>query len=133
MQTICIDYNQHFTRSADESWKKRCFSCWRDWKKRQESEFVAIDFDQASEIRELKRQNRALTRELKKTWIELEREHRRAALLNIMDGLTQSASTIDQQRVKQLIRLCHPDKHNGSKAANDATTWLLEQREESRR
>lgn len=28
----------------------------------------------------------------------------------------------------RLIRLCHPDKHGGSQAANDATQWLLAQR-----
>ena len=27
-----------------------------------------------------------------------------------------------------LTMLCHPDKHDGSKAANKATLWLLERR-----
>jgi len=31
--------------------------------------------------------------------------------------------------LSRLIRLCHPDKHNGSEAANTATQWLLAQRE----
>lgn len=30
--------------------------------------------------------------------------------------------------LKLLIRLCHPDKHGNSSAANRATTWLLRQR-----
>jgi hypothetical protein len=29
----------------------------------------------------------------------------------------------------RLIRLCHPDKHGNSEAANTATQWLLAQRE----
>lgn len=28
----------------------------------------------------------------------------------------------------RLIRLCHPDKHGNSQAANEATAWLLSQR-----
>ena len=30
--------------------------------------------------------------------------------------------------LKRLIQLCHPDKHNGSKASTTATEWLLQQR-----
>ena len=30
--------------------------------------------------------------------------------------------------IKHLISLCHPDKHKGSKIANDMTVWLLNQR-----
>jgi len=33
---------------------------------------------------------------------------------------------INADRLRQLRRLCHPDKHNGSKAANEATAWLNE-------
>ena len=35
-------------------------------------------------------------------------------------------SHIDESRMKQLISLCHPDKHNGSESAKEATIWLLE-------
>jgi len=35
---------------------------------------------------------------------------------------------LDDRRIRQLLQLAHPDKHNGSAAANDATAWLLEQR-----
>ena len=30
--------------------------------------------------------------------------------------------------VKRLIGLCHPDKHNNSRAATEVTQWLLAQR-----
>jgi len=30
--------------------------------------------------------------------------------------------------LSRLIRLCHPDKHGNSEAANEATAWLLSQR-----
>lgn len=30
--------------------------------------------------------------------------------------------------LQSLIRLCHPDRHGNSEAANEATSWLLAQR-----
>jgi transcriptional regulator with XRE-family HTH domain len=37
--------------------------------------------------------------------------------------------TIDAAFREQLIRLCHPDKHGNSKAANNATARLLQMRD----
>lgn len=34
----------------------------------------------------------------------------------------------DEHMVRVLLGLCHPDKHNGSAHANEATRWLLELR-----
>ena len=33
-------------------------------------------------------------------------------------------------RLRQLLHLCHPDKHNNSRTATEVTQWLLELREE---
>ncbi len=35
---------------------------------------------------------------------------------------------IEPNMLSRLIRLCHPDKHGNSEAANEATAWLLAQR-----
>lgn len=35
-----------------------------------------------------------------------------------------------QQQIKDLIRLCHPDKHGGTKKATEMTQWLLSLKEE---
>jgi thiamine kinase-like enzyme len=43
-------------------------------------------------------------------------------------GSTSRSSGLTQKQVETAIRLCHPDKHNGSKAANDLTVTLLELR-----
>lgn len=42
------------------------------------------------------------------------------------------APVIPGDMLARLIRLCHPDRHGGSEAANVATCWLLEQRKELR-
>ena len=34
-------------------------------------------------------------------------------------------SSLLPQRVEQLIRLCHPDKHGGSSLSTEVTQWLL--------
>lgn len=39
-----------------------------------------------------------------------------------------NAGGIPPDMLGRLIRLCHPDKHGNSEAANVATAWLLEQR-----
>jgi len=35
---------------------------------------------------------------------------------------------IDKQQLKNLISLCHPDRHNNSKISNEITTILLKKR-----
>ncbi|MBF0263074.1 MAG: hypothetical protein HQL97_14690 [Magnetococcales bacterium] len=34
-----------------------------------------------------------------------------------------------QAMIMPLIKHCHPDKHGGSREANDVTRWLIDQRE----
>lgn len=36
---------------------------------------------------------------------------------------------IPLEMINRLIRLCHPDKHDNSKASNEVTVWLLAERE----
>ncbi len=36
---------------------------------------------------------------------------------------------IPPEMLRRLVRLCHPDRHDGSEAANVATAWLLAQRD----
>lgn len=40
----------------------------------------------------------------------------------------KAMGAIPQDMHRRLIQLCHPDKHGGSAAANEATRWLLEAR-----
>lgn len=45
-----------------------------------------------------------------------------------LNVLTAKQTTIPAARLRQLIQLCHPDKHNGSATSNEVTQWLLEMR-----
>ena len=57
-------------------------------------------------------------------------EGERAALPsgNPMGAAVESAGcrgpTLDERRVRQLLQLCHPDKHGGSRSATEASQWL---------
>lgn len=33
--------------------------------------------------------------------------------------------TIDEEKIKALIRLCHPDRHGNNELSNEVTKWLL--------
>ncbi len=47
----------------------------------------------------------------------------------IIHNLKNSKSSdMDQKLINRLIRFCHPDKHNGSKLANELTSELLKLR-----
>ena len=84
--------------------------CWACWQKR-ETAFNAYD-DLQSELRELRAENFELR------------------VKSIQPPPPRSAS-IPPELLSKMIRLCHPDRHDGSPTANDVTRWLLEQRREA--
>jgi hypothetical protein len=84
---------------------KLCFDCYR---KREQA---------LAEYDDLKRELRTLRAENERLYDQL------------VPLVTQPKQTgIPRELIPTMICLCHPDKHGGSKAANDATRWLLEQR-----
>jgi hypothetical protein len=40
---------------------------------------------------------------------------------------------LTEKRIRALLQLCHPDKHNSSTLSTEATKWLLGQLERSKR
>lgn len=49
-----------------------------------------------------------------------------------VDVKIDEPAALEPGLLDRLIRLCHPDKHNGSKTANDVTQQLLELRQKQR-
>ena len=82
----------------DEPWKKICLSCWQR-KKREEKSSSGTD------------ELLSLRAEVFKLRLMLNRPR-----------------VIEPDMLSRLIRLCHPDRHNGSEASNTATAWFLSQR-----
>lgn len=48
-----------------------------------------------------------------------------AALCMSLQTQLRNAGGIPQDRLKKLIVLCHPDKHNNSQTSTEITQWLL--------
>ena len=101
----CTRCGTSFFRADDEQWKKLCLSCWKETKAPRRH---AQD-DDATFMR---------------GYLQGLEQGRRAAMAESRDG----GATIDAERLRQLIRLCHPDLHNGSELATNVTSWLLDLR-----
>jgi hypothetical protein len=43
-------------------------------------------------------------------------------------ALREATGAIPADRLRQLLQVAHPDKHNGSRVAVEVTQWLLAQR-----
>lgn len=52
-------------------------------------------------------------------------EARLAELTKLMGPIAADTGDIPQARIKQLLRLCHPDRHGNSTTATEVTQWLL--------
>ena len=102
-RSICTSCGSTFWRDPAESWKTLCLDCWRDSKAKTD------------------RQADNLQIRLDKALIENAMLHRKLARL-------EASSGIPPEMLARLIRLAHPDRHQGSEAANIATAWLLAQR-----
>lgn len=101
----CTACGDAFWREDSETWKVRCYSCWkaRRWQQ-------ATSADRSSFDNEFSRGYAA----------------GRAAALAEAAMATPAVTAIDKNRVRQLLQLAHPDRHGGSALANEITTWLLE-------
>lgn len=84
----------------DAPWKKTCMPCWKESKRAEHDELLELREEVA--------------------------EHRRLLSQILAE---RKAAAISPDMLARLIRLCHPDKHGNSEAANTATQWLLAQRE----
>ena len=111
-QNTCIDCGREFTPPPRFPDVPRCIPCWRAWKA------GALDPHRLAD---------ALT-DARDRIADLEREL----------ALTRSALYRPRgpdvselrSRLRTLIQLCHPDRHGGSAAANDACAYLIKLRRE---
>lgn len=99
----------------DEPWKKTCLSCWKASKCADRT--ITIDAD---EVKEMRQQVESLQQQVFDLYGE-----------NFRLKKNQSALPSGMKdRIKDLIFLAHPDKHDGSPKATEITRWLLDVRRE---
>lgn len=53
----------------------------------------------------------------------------RCYALGKAEGAAQASPALDKTRLRELLQLAHPDRHDGSALAQRVTRWLIEQRE----
>ena len=111
-RATCEACGDTFTRAPGECWKRRCLSCWR----------ATPAAKKAARDRLAQ-----LTAELAETRAERDRLRLRVLALEL-DGQQAKPEGIPPEMLRRLVRLCHPDRHSQSEAANEATAWLLAQR-----
>ncbi len=107
----CEECGEEFSRDDSEWWKRLCYPCWKEKKRREESAVSAVDH--RAEM--LSRTVAALSQ--------------RVGLLE--DELDAKKETIDalKYHLNFLIFAAHPDRNNMDPRANEVTRWLLELRE----
>ncbi len=111
-RATCEACGDTFTRAPGECWKRLCLSCWKAT-------------PAAKKVARAKLAQ--LTAELAE--VRAERDRLRLRVLKLeLDGQRAKPEGIPPEMLRRLVRLCHPDRHGQSEAANQATAWLLAQR-----
>ncbi len=111
-RAACEECGDTFTRTAGEDWKRLCLPCWKSSPAAKKSAPERLA---------------QLTAELAEARAERDRLRLRVLALEL-DGQRNELG-IPPEMLRRLVRLCHPDRHGQSEAANVATAWLLKQRE----
>jgi hypothetical protein len=99
----CAECGEWLNRKPNESWKTRCLDCWKSAKK--------------AEVEELREENE----ELKETNAYL---RLRLCQLENRPAINHQEHLSDFLTVYPLlVKLAHPDKHNGSREAHEVLVW----------
>lgn len=112
MYANCIDCGDAFWREDDEDWKRRCLSCWKASKAAKEN---ARHEDRAAN--QSKQANHTDDRDLREAYWRGWNAHREIVESN-------TSPMLDKTQLRELLQLCHPDKHPESALAIRVTQWL---------
>lgn len=127
--TACEKCRKPFV--ADEAWKRKCILCWKGDAKYEltksdkaygllQDAFVALVSVRDAE----KVEHDAL--QTKYTKLVAAYRVLKAQSTEVRDqNKSTSTDALTQDRIMQLIRLTHPDRHANSELSNDVTKWLL--------
>ncbi len=99
----------------DEPWKKICVNCWLESKGKGKSGASSYRSSTSVELEMVRSQLRYYRARCAQLECELENKSDVAGLAD---------------HIKDMIFLCHPDKHNNSAKATATTAWLLDARKE---
>lgn len=92
----CNECTRLFERRESEGWKRRCIDC---WKRSKATEKASAPDGYSSGYA--------------------------AGFAAGSRIAAPAAPELDKSRIRQLLQLCHPDRHAGSALAGEVTAWLL--------
>lgn len=123
MTARCAKCGKSFWQDEDEDWKTLCIPCFKL------SKTLERRAELRAEVRALAAENEAanLRGQLRKAHAEIQRFLEMAAARQAeVNALRERARIADglHEHLPRLRQLCHPDKHGGSVAANNAMQWL---------
>ena len=143
----CEDCKKPF--AAEEEWKRKCILCWKkssnyDLSKSDvaygllQQEMLTTEValgDARMEVRKVQEELAAALERLEKFKTAYRNLKSKTAHAKVesteakVESAEQPQNHLTHDRVMQLIRLTHPDRHGGSALSNEVTKWLLELRE----
>ncbi|WP_045211758.1 J domain-containing protein [Desulfonatronovibrio magnus] len=114
MKKYCIDCGRGFWAERGETWKVRCISCWKQQKEQKQH---ANSSDHESMLRALIAKVRDL---------QIENNNLRTEIGFMTANGTRQSDIPSKLKAKyrDLIFLCHPDKHDGHPKAVEVASWL---------
>jgi len=89
--------------TSDAEWKNICFPCWKE-----EKGYTPTTGDKAY-------------KELQSAYAALQKQ-------TVISSFRGDSTALTPALIKDMIVLCHPDKHGGSERATRITQWLTRQR-----
>ena len=128
-QAHCGGCFRNFWRDTRETWKVHCDNCWphspqakRDYR----DKMTAL----IAEREQVLQDKKIIEQEREAMQMEIENKQKEIDVLNdLVNIFGDGKFTIPSEMLSRLIRLCHPDRHGNSEASNEATAWLLTQRQ----
>ena len=114
---------------SDREWEKLCLICWKESREYKLTKGDLAFKAMRDEYVSLEQSFSDLEEELEE--LRTERDKLRAAakkLLREAKASREEPSGLPKDKVRDLVKLCHPDKHKGSELAEAMTKWLLSQR-----
>jgi hypothetical protein len=113
----CVDCGRAVHRDADESWKVRCIPCFKKHKRAEEAH-APWRVDESAVWRD-----RYLEADSQCFKLQCLVDDLRAQLA-ARPSLDSALADELREMLPRLRQLCHPDRHDGSVAANRASQWL---------
>tara|TARA_B100001093_G_C26238015_1_gene763111 strand:- start:166 stop:588 length:423 start_codon:yes stop_codon:yes gene_type:complete len=114
---VCCDCGRPFPK--DQEWAKKCFLCWKDSRGYDLTKGDKCFLWAQQELARIVEETANMQSMFRRLISEKERE------LRSLTASPGEPADLDVRLLRDIISLCHPDKHGDSRKATDVTQRLL--------